>query len=319
MSQISIILPTYNVEKYIARALESCINQTFKDIEIIVVDDCGNDKSIDIAKEYASKDDRIKIIHNEENLKLLRARYEGVKVATSPYIMFLDPDDYLELNACEECVKILDKQKVDLICFNYYECDDYKKEWNFFESAFYNNENFCYFLFSRYPKFSWSIANKVLKKELYLKAFNTINLQPNEKNTMAEDFLLVLHSLKFINAFGTTKQYLYNYNISNENSSTREKKDLNKIKSYIHDLSFVLEKISNLTQNQTNKLHSLIFKIAIYDLNIHKIDLTYKYTNKNFFEKIFLKIQRKKIKIKKNIQIKNVKNILKEANVSHCF
>ncbi|EAI1469788.1 glycosyltransferase [Campylobacter jejuni] len=108
MSQISIILPTYNVEKYIARALESCINQTFKDIEIIVVDDCGNDKSIDIAKEYASKDDRIKIIHNEENLKLLRARYEGAKVVTSPYIMFLDSDDYLELNACEECIKILD-------------------------------------------------------------------------------------------------------------------------------------------------------------------------------------------------------------------
>ncbi|EAJ6191506.1 glycosyltransferase family 2 protein, partial [Campylobacter lari] len=52
MNQISIILPTYNVEKYITRALESCINQTFKDIEIIVVDDCGNDKSIEIAKEY---------------------------------------------------------------------------------------------------------------------------------------------------------------------------------------------------------------------------------------------------------------------------
>ncbi|EIA5247276.1 glycosyltransferase family 2 protein, partial [Campylobacter jejuni] len=56
MSKISIILPTYNVEQYIARAIESCINQTFKNIEIIVVDDCGSDKSIDIAKEYAKKD-----------------------------------------------------------------------------------------------------------------------------------------------------------------------------------------------------------------------------------------------------------------------
>ncbi|EOI3847055.1 glycosyltransferase family 2 protein, partial [Campylobacter jejuni] len=53
MPKISIILPTFNVEKYIVKALESCINQTFKDIEIIVVDDCGSDKSIDIAKEYA--------------------------------------------------------------------------------------------------------------------------------------------------------------------------------------------------------------------------------------------------------------------------
>ncbi|HEE9577031.1 TPA: glycosyltransferase family 2 protein [Campylobacter jejuni subsp. jejuni] len=71
MSQISIILPTFNVEKYIARALESCINQTFKDIEIIVVDDCGSDKSIDIVKEYAKKDDRIKIIYNEKIWVLL--------------------------------------------------------------------------------------------------------------------------------------------------------------------------------------------------------------------------------------------------------
>nr|WP_251824472.1 glycosyltransferase family 2 protein [Campylobacter jejuni] len=66
MPKISIILPTFNVEKYIAKALESCINQSFKDIEIIVVDDCGSDKSIDIAKEYAKKDERIKIIHNEK-------------------------------------------------------------------------------------------------------------------------------------------------------------------------------------------------------------------------------------------------------------
>ncbi|HHP5557846.1 TPA: glycosyltransferase family 2 protein, partial [Campylobacter jejuni] len=127
MSQISIILPTYNVEKYIARALESCINQTFKDIEIIVVDDCGNDKSIDIAKEYASKDDRIKIIHNEENLKLLRARYEGAKVATSPYIIFLDSDDYWELNCIEECVPRMDG--VDVVWFDSIEYHDIEKSY----------------------------------------------------------------------------------------------------------------------------------------------------------------------------------------------
>ncbi|EDP7363455.1 glycosyltransferase family 2 protein, partial [Campylobacter jejuni] len=120
MPKISIILPTFNVEKYIAKALESCINQSFKDIEIIVVDDCGSDKSIDIAKEYAKKDERIKIIHNEENLGLLRARYEGVKAAGGGYIMFLDPDDYLELNACEECVRILNTEKEsDFIWFDF--------------------------------------------------------------------------------------------------------------------------------------------------------------------------------------------------------
>lgn len=91
MFKISIILPTYNVEQYIARAIESCINQTFKNIEIIVVDDCGSDESIDIAKEYAKKDERIKIIHNEENLGLLRARYEGVKAAGGGDILCFRP------------------------------------------------------------------------------------------------------------------------------------------------------------------------------------------------------------------------------------
>ncbi|MBF7048155.1 glycosyltransferase family 2 protein, partial [Campylobacter volucris] len=119
MSQISIILPTYNVEKYIARALDSCIKQSFKDIEIIIVDDFGNDKSIDIAKEYASTDERIKIIYNDKNLGTFASRNIGVLNSSSPYIMFLDPDDYLELNACEECVKILNKNiDVDMIIFD---------------------------------------------------------------------------------------------------------------------------------------------------------------------------------------------------------
>ncbi|WP_337209569.1 MULTISPECIES: glycosyltransferase family 2 protein [Campylobacter] len=78
MPKISIILPTYNVEPYIERALQSCINQTFKDIEIIVVDDCGHDKSIEIAKDYANKDERIKIIHNEKNLGTFASRNIGV-------------------------------------------------------------------------------------------------------------------------------------------------------------------------------------------------------------------------------------------------
>ena len=65
--KVSIIIPVYNVEKYISECLDSCINQTLQDIEIIIVDDCGSDKSIDIVKEYAKKDSRIKIIKNNQN------------------------------------------------------------------------------------------------------------------------------------------------------------------------------------------------------------------------------------------------------------
>lgn len=96
----SIIIPTYNVESYIARCLDSCINQTFSDIEIIVVDDCGSDTSVAIAKTYAKHDDRISILHNPKNLGLFQTRLTGEKVAKGTYILCLDADDYLAPTAC---------------------------------------------------------------------------------------------------------------------------------------------------------------------------------------------------------------------------
>ncbi|HGF9815039.1 TPA: glycosyltransferase family 2 protein [Campylobacter lari] len=216
MSQISIILPTYNVEKYIARALDSCINQSFKDIEIIIVDDCESDKSIDIAKEYASKDKRIKIIHNKENLKLLRARYEGVKVANSPFIMFLDPDDYLELNTCEECVKILNKNnKIDLIFFDAFVLNNNKIERKLnFQEKYYTKKDFLKKLLKTKNLF-WTMWGKVIKKELYLKAFSLIPLEKNTKINMAEDVLLYYPLINISNIIFYLNKNLYNYQINN--------------------------------------------------------------------------------------------------------
>uniref|UniRef100_UPI00112F8C15 glycosyltransferase family 2 protein n=1 Tax=Campylobacter TaxID=194 RepID=UPI00112F8C15 len=99
--KISIIIPVYNVEKYISQCLDSAINQSLKDIEIIIVDDCGSDKSMDIAQEYAKNDSRIKIIKNSQNMGLFLTRCEGIKSATGEYILNLDSDDFLDLRACE--------------------------------------------------------------------------------------------------------------------------------------------------------------------------------------------------------------------------
>lgn len=107
----SIIIPTYNVERYIVCCLESCIHQTFSDIEILVIDDCGNDKSIEIAKTYANRDSRISIIHNPHNLGTFASRLEGIKYAQGYYTLMLDADDYLVPNAC----KILDPYNITII------------------------------------------------------------------------------------------------------------------------------------------------------------------------------------------------------------
>ncbi|EAK9952658.1 glycosyltransferase family 2 protein [Campylobacter lari] len=296
---ISIILPTYNVEKYIARALESCINQTFKDIEIIVVDDCGSDKSIDIAKEYASKDDRIKIIHNKENLKLLRARYEGVKVAGGGYIMFLDPDDYLELNACEEFAKILKKNNdVDLICFNFNRISNQliTQEF-FFNNGVYSQKNYYNFLYIKLPKSFWNVWCRVFNK---IKLINTLNqiieeLGPS-KITMGEDAIIYFYFIQQIQKVITISPYLYNYNCDNTDSSSNNDNKF-QIKKHEQELKYIIYLIENNAKSlQINDLFYIYIQINILYLKISAIDLKYKKLCPNFFIKILLKLQRKKLK-----------------------
>ena len=102
--KISVIIPVYNVEKYIIECIESIINQTLKDIEIIVVNDGTKDNSIKIVEEYLS-DKRIKII-NKANGGLSSARNEGMKVAKGEYIYFIDSDDFINEDVLEVLYKI---------------------------------------------------------------------------------------------------------------------------------------------------------------------------------------------------------------------
>ena len=112
----SLIIPAYNVQSYIARCLESCIHQSFSDIEILVIDDCGSDESIHIAQAYAAQDCRISIIHNATNLGTLHSRMEGIKIAKGAYVLFVDADDYLAPTACATLYPYLAKNP-DIIHF----------------------------------------------------------------------------------------------------------------------------------------------------------------------------------------------------------
>ena len=121
--KVSIIIPVYNVEKYIRECLESCINQTLKDIEIIIVDDCGSDKSMDIAKEYAKKDGRIKIIYNKQNQGPFVSRNNAAIKASGEYLLCLDSDDFLDLKACEIAYNATKDGYYDIVKFNAYNYD----------------------------------------------------------------------------------------------------------------------------------------------------------------------------------------------------
>ena len=98
MPKISVIIPVYNVEKTMRQTLDSVINQTFKDIQIICVNDCSTDSSVQILEEYASKDSCIEIYHNEKNLGLGLTRNHGMEYAKGDYIHFLATGPFLNLS-----------------------------------------------------------------------------------------------------------------------------------------------------------------------------------------------------------------------------
>ena len=117
MAKISVIIPCYNVEKYLAKCLDSLINQTFKDIEIICVNDGATDSTPSILKEFSKKDSRIKVI-DKVNGGLSSARNAGLEVVTSPYVAFLDSDDYYELDTLEIAYSAMIENNVDFVCWN---------------------------------------------------------------------------------------------------------------------------------------------------------------------------------------------------------
>lgn len=127
MSKISIIVPVYGVEEYIVKCIDSLVNQTYKDIEIIVVDDGTKDNSIKLIEDNFN-DKRIKIYH-KKNGGLASARNYGITKAISEYLFFVDSDDYIDKNCLKEMYETIKKDKSNLVICDYYKLyEDGKKE-----------------------------------------------------------------------------------------------------------------------------------------------------------------------------------------------
>lgn len=122
MSKVSIIVPVYNVSKYLKRCLDSLVNQTLKEIQIILVNDGSTDNSLYICQQYANKDKRI-ILVNKKNGGLSSARNEGLKFVTSKYVAFVDSDDYVDTNMYLTLYSKLKENNLDTIFCGYYKQD----------------------------------------------------------------------------------------------------------------------------------------------------------------------------------------------------
>lgn len=215
MPKFSIILPIYNVENYLPRCFKYLFGQTFSDIEIICVNDGSTDNSLSILKNYAQNDNRIKLI-SQENKGVSAARNAGMNAATGEYILFVDPDDYLDKNACQILVDIIEKyEDVELLLFNHL---DIFPDKNTLVKQNYNQE----------------IKSKILEKVidfvakptiycLWVKLFKTDiikrnKIRFNENLSWAEDAYFVWQYYKCNPITVTIPNVLYYYTCAREGS-----------------------------------------------------------------------------------------------------
>ena len=116
---VSILVPVYNTEDYLNRCLESIIKQTYDNIEIILLNDCSTDNSINIIHEYKRKDSRIKVINKKDNEGITVARNELISNCSGDLIMFCDSDDYMHQEAVKIAVDAIEKNNSDCVIFKY--------------------------------------------------------------------------------------------------------------------------------------------------------------------------------------------------------
>lgn len=225
--KISIVIPTYNAQNDIARCINSCIYQTLDEIEIILVDDCGNDKSIEIAQKYAQKDGRITIYTNPKNLGTFQSRIQGAKIAKGEYICFLDADDFLEKKTCEILYQKAQQHSADIVFFGmkFFPPKLCKIPPKSIISPLRDGDILKeVFLNSSTPP--WSIGGKLFKRELVDESTKILDFI-NEHLVMAEDllqsFVLIALAKKSIG----TKERFYIY-CESSSSITRDIKTRDK-------------------------------------------------------------------------------------------
>ena len=129
-NKVSIIIPVHNAEKFIGKTIESVLNQTYKNWEMLIFNDKSKDNSLKIIKKYSEKDERIKVVDSKENVGVVAARNKLIEIATGEFIAFLDADDYWKQNKLEKQIKFMRKNNALISCTEYTRVTEDEKEIN---------------------------------------------------------------------------------------------------------------------------------------------------------------------------------------------
>lgn len=217
MAEVSIIVPVYNSEKFLDAAVQSVLAQTYGDWELILVDDCSTDGSLSLANQYATSDNRIKALKNENNSGPARTRNVGIEAAIGKYLSFLDSDDTLKPNFLERMVETAEKYDADIVWCNYDEVHLNGKiipvRNNMEKGRILNGRNALEGIFHNEPGIG-SLCNKLLLKSL----LHNHSLRINEKRVRAEDWEFNINAFQKVERLVCIEDSLYNYLRQNSSS-----------------------------------------------------------------------------------------------------
>ena len=272
---ISVIIPVYNVEKHLEKCLNSIINQTYKNLEIILINDGSTDKSGEICAKFSENDSRVKFIQ-QENSGVSRARNVGIENSSGDFFSFIDSDDYLELDTYEYLINIVEEKKVDAVNYEYYityPTNEVQHIYNRVHYGLASREQAQYELVNNVA-FAW---NKLFSKRL------VDGLKFNEEVLRGEDSLFARQAFDKAESVWFDKRPLYHY-VQSDESAVRgnfRKSQLTAVNLYDIYFNFYSEKFPELLPYCISSLNNLMVSLY-YDMWSDK--LNYDIEQKNIVE-----------------------------------
>ena len=302
MELVSIIVPVYNVEKYVKKCIDSILNQTYQNIEILVIDDGSTDNSKIICDELANRDKRIRVFR-KENGGLSSARNYGIKRAHGKYLMFIDSDDYISQNTITNMVE--NSQNADLVICNFLKVDTdgnkLQQEPDLNEKQIWNYGEFWNHYFGQYWGYCVVAWNKLYKRELFKELKYPLG-------KIHEDEFIIEPLIEKCNKIVALEDRLYFYvqrNGSITHNGLKNKGNLNVAEAFLERYKLFVE-FNNLPQRLLNKQLQMIpysiiaglfedkelYKVKREKFKLYRSQYNY-YVSKliayNFDKKLFMK------------------------------